>query len=123
MARLAGTVSITGLPLHRGVSLTICFFPVSGVDAPPPYDGDPPTGACTDCVDVCQEEHLEQEVHDAAREWRFAMDRPAGYWYVQLRAILYRSQGQRMLAQVEQFFFRRRPLLIPADGQNDVTFP
>jgi hypothetical protein len=123
MARLDGTVSITDLPPHRGVHLSVCFFRVPSVDAPPLYDGDPPAEACTDCVDICSEEHLDRDRLDPAREWRFFADRAPGCYYVQLRAILYRSQNGRMFAQVEQFFFRRRPLQIPAEDQGSVTFP
>src|SRR5262249_28678842 len=121
--RLEGTLSIADLPPHRAVSLAICFFHVETADAAPPYDGDPPADVCTNCVNVCGVESLEKDIHDAAREWHFVAERPAGYYYVQVREILYRTQRDRMFAQVEQFFFRRRPLLIVADRQGTVTLP
>src|SRR5262245_44430130 len=121
MARLEGTVSIAGLPPHRGVSLEMCFFRVPGLETPPPHDGDPPAVACTDCADVCAEMHIDRDELNATRDWHFITHRAPGCYYVQLRAILYRSQRGRLFAQVEQFFFRRRPLEISENDQGPFT--
>ncbi len=101
----------------------VCFFPVAGADSPPPYNGDPPVEAVVDCTEVCNLVHFDRESQDTTLEQRFTFERPPGYYYVQMRVVLYRKKGAEMFAQAEQFFFGRRPLHIDASPVGDVTFP
>ena len=77
---------------------------------PAPYGGDPPAEAVTDCHEVANQVDLHTESSQAAYDLPFAVERPAGFYYLQVRAILFRTQAGKVFAQAEQFFFARRPL-------------
>src|SRR2546421_6022721 len=87
MARLEGTISMTGLPPHRGLILNVCFFSVDGPGAPVPYDGDPPAEAATDCDKVFEQVDLNNESQQEILEHHFGVERALGYYYVQVRPI------------------------------------
>ncbi len=61
MAKLEGTIAVTGLPPHRGLIVSLCCFPVKSVDAPAPYSGDPPAKAVTDSHEVAKQLDLHTE--------------------------------------------------------------
>lgn len=113
--RFAGDVEITNLPPHFGLIVSIAFFPVSGPEVPAPYGGDPPEDAVEDSVQVLEQVDLETEVRMPARTVSFSIERPAGYYYLQLRTMLFRKQDNEFQAQVEPFFFARRPLALLED--------
>jgi hypothetical protein len=123
MARLEGTISLAGLPPHRGLIVNLCLFPVAGADSPAPYDGDPPAEAVTDCDKVFEGVDLNKESQETTFECGFGVDRPPGYYYVQLRVIMFRARDGKVIAQAEQFFFGRRPLHIAAEPEGRVTLP
>jgi hypothetical protein len=123
MGRLNGAVSITGLPAHRGMILSVCFYRVESADAPVPYAGDPPPEAATDCHEVAKQVDLDTESQQAAYELPFSVERPPGYYYLQVRAILFRTQGSKVFAQAEQFFYSRRPVEIPQVAEGRLTLP
>ncbi len=123
MGKLDGIVSITGLPPHRGLIVNLCFFEVSGPDAPAPYNGDPPTEAATDLHTVVEDVHLKEESRRFNCNHPFSIEHRPGYFYVQVRAILFREHNGAMLAQAEQFFYSRRPLKITAEAEGHVTLP
>ena len=60
MGTLAGTVSLTGLPPHRGLILNLCLYSVPAADTPAPNAGDPPAEAATDCHEVYQQVNLDE---------------------------------------------------------------
>lgn len=111
----AGVVEIDKLPSHFGLTVRLAFFPVSRADSPPPYDGDPPTDAVTDCVELYNEFDLETAIHESTRTIPFSLEHPAGHYYLQLRTLLYRKQNGKVFAQAEQFFFGHRPLALLDD--------
>jgi hypothetical protein len=123
MATLEGTVSIGGMPPHRGALVDLAFFRVAAADADPPYGGEPPAEACGDAVEVCAEGLADADGRETTREWPFEATRTPGYYYVQLRVVLYREHRGNMYAQSEQFFFRRRPVHVPEEGLAGITFP
>jgi len=123
MATLEGTVSIDRLPAHRGALVSLAFFRVDSSEDPPPYGGEPPPDACRDAVDVCVEEPGTADIHESPRQWPFAAARTPGHYYVQLRVILYRKHSEKMYAQAEQFFFRRRSIHVSEEGLAGITFP
>lgn len=124
MGRLDGTISLTGLPPHRGVVLNLCLYPVSGPDTPAPYGGDPPAEAAIDCQKVFEKVDLTVESQQAELDQRFTLERQAGFYYVQVRAILFRSRHDgSVVAQAEQFFFARRPVQIEAISGGQITLP
>src|SRR5262245_40066358 len=110
MARLEGTISVTDLPPHRGLIVSLCFFRVEAATDPAPYGGDPPAEAVTDCHEVFKQADLHNESSRAAYDLPIAVERPTGFYYLQVRAVLFRAQAGKMFAQAEQFFFPRRPL-------------
>jgi hypothetical protein len=122
MGKLVGTVSITGLPPHRGLILSLCFYNVGAADTPAPHGGDPPPEAATDCHQVHKQVDLHTESGQSSYELPFAVERPVGFYYLQVRAILFRFHADKMYAQAEQFFYRRRPLEL-TEQPVSVTLP
>lgn len=123
MAKLEGTIAIAGLPPHHGLIVSLCFFSVGAADSPPPYSGDPPAEAVTDSHQVAEQVDLSTECLQTGYNLPFAVESPGGYYYLQVRAILFRSQKGKMLAQAEQFFFARRPLPLTEAPLGQVTLP
>jgi hypothetical protein len=74
----------------------------------------------TDQAQILNDVHLEQARADTSVERAFELDRPDGFYYLQVRVILFRAQGGKTSAQAEQFFFGKRCLVVPCDG---VTLP
>jgi hypothetical protein len=111
----SGIIEIGNLPPHFGLTVSLAFLSVADPDAPAPYDGDPPAEAITDCLEVYNEVDLNTEIQDSTRAIPFALERAAGYFYLQLRTQLYRKQDGKVFAQAEQFFYGRRPLALLDD--------
>lgn len=120
---LEGTILITGLPPHRGLIINLCFFAVTGADSPPPHNGDPPADAATDCAKLFSQVDLNKESQQTTFEHRFGVNRSAGYYYLQLRVILFWTRREKVLAQTEQFFFARQPVHIGAEPADEITLP
>lgn len=123
MARFQGTITLSGLPPHRGIILNVCFYKVSGFEAPPPHGGAPPASAAVDIHRIFEDVHLEEESRQTRIEQPFELDHEEGYFYVEVRPILFRERDAAMLAQAEQFFFERRPVRITHAPEGPVTFP
>jgi hypothetical protein len=123
MAKLEGTLLVAGLPPHRGLIVSLCFLRVDAATDPAPYGGDPPADAVTDCHEVFKQVDLHTESSQAAYDLPLAVERPAGFYYLQVRAILFRTQGEKVFAQAEQFFFARRPLPLTEEPLGGVTLP
>ena len=123
MATLEGTITVSGLPPHRGLIVSLCFYRVEATDSSAPHGGDPPAEAATDCQEVFQQVDLDAESERAAYDLPFCIDRPAGFYYLQVRAILFRTQAGKVFAQAEQFFFSRRPAHITPRSEGSLTLP
>ncbi len=117
-----GQVVIDNLPPHFGLSVRLAFFPVAGPAAAPPFDGDPPAEAVTDCPELYNEVDLDHELDETSRSIPFSIRHPSGHYYIQLRTLLYRKQDGKVFAQAEQFYFSRRPLAL-LDDLPAVTLP
>jgi hypothetical protein len=122
VAKLDGTISLTNLPPHRGLIINLCLYEVSDADVPAPHGGEPPSDMATDCSEVVENVHLEKESQRSAIEQTFSIEHLPGYYYAQIRAILFLEQAGAVLAQAEQFFFGRRPVRIEGDKGNPITF-
>ena len=112
---LEGAVEPSHLPVARGLSLDIAFFRVPTVDTLPPFDGDPPGDAVTDCHTIFSHVDLNVESIDIPSLIPFSVPRESGVYFLQLRATLYRFANGKHFAQAEQFFFTRRPLELTPD--------
>lgn len=123
MPRLEGTISITGLPAHRGLIVNLYFFAVAGPDSPVPHNGAPSAEAAADCDTVFEGVDLEKESQQTSFECNFGVERSPGYYHVQLRVILFRTRDGKVFAQAEQFFFGRQPLHIPSAPECTITLP
>lgn len=123
MAKLEGTIAVAGLPPHRGLIVSLCFFHVRAATEPAPYGGDPPADAVTDCHEVAKQVDLDSESSQSAYDLPFVVERPAGFYYLQVRAILFRLNAGKVFAQAEQFFFARRPLQLTEEPLGNVTLP
>jgi hypothetical protein len=123
MAKLEGTIAVTGLPPHRGLIVNLCFFPVGEAEEPAPYRGDPPAEAVTDSHEVAKQVDLHTESSESAYDLPFVVERPVGFYYLQVRAVLFRVQAGKVFAQAEQFFFTRRPLPLTEEPIGRITLP
>src|SRR5947209_6364411 len=121
MAKLEGSIAVSGLPPHRGLIVSLCFLPVKSADVPAPYGGDPPAEAVTDSHEVAKQVDLHTESSQAGYELPFVVERPAGFYYLPVRAILFRTQADKVFAQAEQFFFARRPLPLTEPALGAIT--
>jgi hypothetical protein len=110
-----GAIKHSNLPTARGLTLGVAFFRVPTADTPPPFNGDPPGDAVTDCYSVYESVDLHADSIDIPDLIPFSIAREPGIYYLQLRAVLYRFHNGKHFAQVEQFFFTRRPLEISAE--------
>ncbi len=113
---------MTGLPPHRGLIVSVCFYRVGSADAPKPYGGAPPAEAATDSHQVAKQVDLHTESVQTAYQLPFAIEHPVGFYYLQVRAILFRLHGEKVFAQAEQFFYGRRPIEIQERAMS-VTLP
>jgi hypothetical protein len=123
MAKLEGTLSVAGLPPHRGLIVSLCFFRVAAASDPAPHGGDPPAEAVTDSHEVFKQVDLNAVSSRTAYDLPFAVERPEGFYYLQVRAILFRTEAGKVFAQAEQFFFARRPLPLTGEPLGHVTLP
>ncbi len=123
MARFEGAIAVTDLPPHRGLIVNLCFFTVGAATDPAPYDGDPPAEAVTDSHEIFKQVDLNSESSQPGYELPFVVERPAGFYYLQVRAILFRTRAGKTFAQAEQFFFARRPLPLTEQPLRGVTLP
>ena len=123
MPNLEGNVTVSGLPPHRGLIVSLCFFRVAAATDPAPYGGDPPAEAVTDCHEVIKQVDLNRESSQATCHLPFAVERPAGFYYLQVRAVLFRTRKDKIFAQAEQFFFARRPLPLTEEPLGPVALP
>lgn len=87
MAKLEGTLAVAGLPPHRGLIVSLCFFRVESATDPAPYGGDPPAASVTDCHEVYKQVDLSAESSRTRYDLSFAIERPAGFYYLQVQAI------------------------------------
>jgi hypothetical protein len=119
--RFAGEIAFTNLPPNFGMIVSLQLFPVSGADAPVPYEGDPPADADTDNTELCKPVDLHTENQQSTRIIPFSLKRAEGHYYVQVRAVLFRKSttgaddAAPVVAQVEPFFFARSPLALLED--------
>lgn len=123
MNGLESTIAIKGLPPHRGLIVSLCFFAVDGLNTPAPYQGDPPADAVVDCIEIFKEVDLDKESQETTFEHHFVIERSPGYYYVQLRVILFRERDGKFFAQSEEFFFAQRPVHITANPRVKLVLP
>ena len=120
---LNGTIEISDLPPFKGYSISISLFPVKKAESPPPYEGDPPLTAIKDEETIAKKVHFEREDKTGSIQAEFCLHRPVGWYYVQINTILYREHATKMFAQVDRFFFRKRPLEITLGEEQHLTLP
>src|SRR5581483_6535020 len=94
--KIEGVISLAGLPPHRGLILNLVFYEVGGPDAPPPHDGRPPAEAAKDVVNVLDDVNVDAESTVGVREQKFALEHPTGWFYVEVRAVLFRKRGENL---------------------------
>jgi hypothetical protein len=123
MAKLEGMIAVAGLPPHRGLIVNLCFFRVGSAETPAPYGGDPPGEAVYDSHEVAKQVDLHTESSHSAYDLPFVVERPAGFYYLQVRVILFRAQAGKVFAQAEQFFFARQPLPLTDEPMGSITLP
>ena len=117
-----GAIEHSNLPPARGLTLDVAFFRVPTADTPPPFDGNPPGDAVTDCHTVYKQVDLDTDSIDIPELLPFSIPREPGIYYLQLRAMLCRFHNGKHFAQTEQFFFTRQPLEISPELPS-VTLP
>jgi len=122
MAKVTGSVSVADLPPHLGIMASLCFFEVSGPeDARPDPESLPPEES-DDVHLLAKEVDLEKTARRVAFIKPFEIEHKPGFFYIQLRVVLFRDSGKGVVAQVEPFFFNRRPLHVEESPQPPVLF-
>ena len=53
----------------------------------------------------------------------FVVERPRGFYFLQVRVILFLTQADKVFAQAEEFFFARRPIPLTGESLGQVTLP
>jgi hypothetical protein len=66
---------------------------------------------------------LNTESSRAAYDLPFGTERPAGFYYLLVRAILFHTQAGNVFAQAEQFFFGHRPVQIASEPEGKLALP
>ena len=112
MARVTGEVSIANLPRHRGIMVSLCFFKVPGAESSPPDVDRIDPRELRDIQLLAKEVDLERDSRRIAFLNSFEFHHPEGFFYLQLRVVLFRKAADSVAAQAEQFLFNRRPLEI-----------
>ena len=82
-----------------------------------------PPKSATDCHTVIRQVNFHIESVEEAYNLPFVIDRQTGYYYLQVRTILFRIQNGKVFGQAEQFFFSRQPILISDDPNRGITLP
>ena len=115
--KIAGQVTIHGLPSHKFYSASLAFFPVASASSPPPFGGEPPANQYTD------ESPLKEAEDPEDKPLRFEFERPTGYYYLDVGVIAYLERNGKMFAQVEHFFPLNTPVRIEPDStrQSDLS--
>jgi hypothetical protein len=105
---VAGEVVLRGVPQHEMYSVSLGLFRVSSAESPVLTDSTTPAGEWTDNQSVKES----QEPDD--KPLRFRFERPAGFYYLAISAIVYMRRNGKMFAQVERFFPMTQPCSITA---------
>ena len=95
MAKLEGTIAVDRPATAPRADRQPVLLPGRSADAPAPYGGDPPAEAVTDSHEVAKQVDLYTESSRPEYDLPFAVERPAGFYYLQVRAILFRSRRAR----------------------------
>ena len=122
-ANFHGYIEHSNLPVRRGLSLDIAFFAVPTIETPPPFDGDPPGDAVTDCHNIYKlvdwdRKSLDVPLCDSVFRSNVAQESSTFSCVPCYIAIT----TTKHVAQAEQFFFASRPLQIAPDLPS-VTLP
>jgi hypothetical protein len=103
--------------------LSVCFYRVMSTDDPPPFSGDPPAEAVNDCHEIAKQVYTYTESRQTAYELPFSIERPTGFYYLQVRAVLFRGEPDGASAQRESYLYSRRPIEVPHQAAGRLTLP
>ncbi len=122
LKKFSGQVSLTNLPPHRGLIISIAFFKVDGLHSDVPFGGNPSGEEISDVTEIYNNVNLELDMTDTSMAAPFSLNREKGYFYIQARVILFRKKDEKMYAQAEQYFYSQRPILLN-DDLSSVVLP
>jgi hypothetical protein len=123
MALLNGRIVIEGLPPHRGILVSLTFVEVASADTPPPQ-GQALIDADAGCETIVDRLGGDAESSDQPTfEHRFQLERSGGFYYLDVGVVLHRLRGADVFAQVEHFFFARKPVEVRRFGEQPLTLP
>jgi hypothetical protein len=105
---VAGEVVLRGLPEHEMLDVSVGFFVVAAAASAPLSDDTTPAGAWKDVVSI------KENSEPKDKPLRFYVERPAGFYYLAISAIVYMRRDGKMFAQVERFFPMTQPCEIKA---------
>ncbi len=109
---ITGNVVIEDVPHNYGMIVSLAFFPVKRKDDPPPHGTYPEEQYIKDTYEIMDTVNLDRERTEHQNVIPYTFTKKPGYYYVQIRAILFRKNSNNVFAQTEQFFFEKRPLEI-----------
>jgi hypothetical protein len=75
------------------------------------------------CQEIAHQVYPEPETQQTPYELPFSIERPAGFYYLEVRAFLFRGERGSVLAQAELVFYSSRPVVIPQQIEGRLTLP
>lgn len=117
-----GQISIKNLPPNYGLIVSLQFFEVDNLDAGAPLDEEILAEDRIDCIQIYSEVNLDLESQESLINIPFSIEHYIGYFYIQVRVIMFRKNQNRAFAQLETFFFGSRPLPF-LDNLTSIIFP
>ncbi|MEK6750306.1 MAG: hypothetical protein AABY83_14065 [Pseudomonadota bacterium] len=121
---LEGIIDISGLPPFCGHAISLSLFAAPDTTGnSPQITGDPPHDALQNEEKITEIFHFDHADDSGAIQERFHLRRAAGRYYLQLNITLYRPHQNKMYAQVERFFFRKRAVEIVLAEDKYIVLP
>ncbi len=122
-SRIGGVIKFSDLPFHFGLIVHLSLYEVESPKSPAPYGGDPPAEAATDLHKLYEGVDLDVEIQCRSFDLPFDLRHKPGYYFLEVRSILFQKESGKVFAQAEQAFFGAGPVRIGGNPQEPVELP
>jgi len=118
---LQGTVEIDVVPPFLGYHINLYLFKVKSQNSQWPFiDYYAPKESPRIDIEIAHKSDFNQEDTTGTISVDFCLFCTVGWYYIQLNFILYRRHNDKMYAQVENFPFHKRPVVISSEAMSIV---
>ena len=111
---LTGDIVLRGLPQHLMSDVSVGFFRVSSASTPALSNDDTTPDSWPDVASIRESSDPKD------KPLSFCLERPPGFYYLAISAILYMRRDGKMFAQVERFFPMTQPCEIKAGATQEI---